>query len=71
MRDLVARLGLSTGQVFGILRAAITGQKVSPPLFESMEVIGKGKVVERVRAAIDELEGLVREGVSGTPTREE
>ncbi len=62
MRDLVARLGLSTGQVFGILRAAATGQKVSPPLFESMEVIGKEKVLERIQAAIGELEALVREG---------
>ncbi len=71
MRDLVARLGLSTGQVFGILRAAVTGQKVSPPLFESMEVIGKEKVLERVRAAMGELEGLVRAGIEGTPGHEE
>jgi glutamyl-tRNA synthetase len=61
MRALVERLGFSTGQVFGILRVAVTGQKVSPPLFESMEVIGKEKVLERVRAAISELEGLTQE----------
>ncbi len=52
MRELVERLGLSAGQVFGILRVAITGQKVSPPLFESMEIIGKEKVLGRVRQAI-------------------
>jgi glutamyl-tRNA synthetase len=58
MRTLVDELGLSAGQVFGILRAAITGQTVSPPLFESMEIIGKGKVLERVRLALDGLDRL-------------
>lgn len=58
MRELVERLGLSAGQVFGILRAAVTGQKVSPPLFESMEIIGKDKVLGRVRAAVGELERM-------------
>jgi glutamyl-tRNA synthetase len=53
MRLLVEDLGLSAGQVFGILRVAVTGQTVSPPLFESMEIIGKEKVLERVRKAVD------------------
>lgn len=55
MRLLVDQLGLSPNQVFGILRAAVTGQIVSPPLFESMEIVGKEKVLERVRTAIDML----------------
>jgi glutamyl-tRNA synthetase len=56
MRALVEELGLSSGQVFGILRAAVTGQKVSPPLFETMEVIGKEKVLERLHKAVEMLE---------------
>jgi glutamyl-tRNA synthetase len=52
MRALVDTLGLSAGQVFGIMRVAITGQKVSPPLFESMEIIGREKVLERMRHAL-------------------
>ncbi|NPV77147.1 MAG: glutamate--tRNA ligase [Anaerolineae bacterium] len=56
LRSLVEQLGLSPGQVFGILRAAVTGQKISPPLFESMEIIGKQKVIERLRSAIQVLE---------------
>ncbi len=56
MRDLVEQLGFSAGQVFGILRVAVTGQKVSPPLFESMEIIGKDTVLARLRRAIDLLE---------------
>lgn len=59
MRALVEEMGLSSGQVFGILRVAITGQKVSPPLFESMAVIGKEKILERLRRAADILRGLV------------
>ncbi len=58
MRALVERLGLSPAQVFGILRVAVTGQKVSPPLFESMEIVGKDKVLARVRAALGELQAI-------------
>lgn len=57
MRALVEAMRLSAGQVFGILRAAVTGQKVSPPLFESMEIIGKEKVLERLQNAIKLLRG--------------
>jgi glutamyl-tRNA synthetase len=52
MREFVERSGLSPNQVFGIIRVAVTGQKVSPPLFESMEIIGKQKVLERLQKAI-------------------
>jgi glutamyl-tRNA synthetase len=58
LRALVEQLGLSAGQVFGILRVAVTGQTVSPPLFESMEIIGKEKVLERMRGAIGMLERM-------------
>jgi glutamyl-tRNA synthetase len=56
MREFVEKSGLSANQVFGILRVAVTGQKVSPPLFESMEIIGKAKVLERLQRAIEILE---------------
>lgn len=61
MRQLVEELGLSAGQVFSILRVAITGQKVSPPLFESMEIIGKQKTLQRILNAARLLENLVHE----------
>ncbi len=44
LRDLADELGLKAGQLFGILRVAVTGQTVSPPLLESMAIIGKEKV---------------------------
>jgi glutamyl-tRNA synthetase len=58
LRELAEELGFSAGQVFGILRVAITGQKISPPLFESMEIIGREVVLARVRRAVEMLEGM-------------
>lgn len=53
MREVVESMGYSAGQVFGIMRVAITGQKVSPPLFESMEIMGKETVFTRLAAAVN------------------
>ena len=59
MRELVEQSGLKAGQVFGLMRNAITAQRVSPPLFESMQIIGKDKVVARMRRAVELLSGSV------------
>ena len=56
LRALADGLGLKAGQLFGILRVAVTGQTVSPPLFESMQIIGKQKVLARIQRAIEILE---------------
>jgi glutamyl-tRNA synthetase len=58
LRTLVETSGISAGQVFGIMRVAITGQKVSPPLFESMEIIGKSICFKRMKKAIEKLKEL-------------
>ena len=58
MRAYVEESGFSAGQVFGVLRAAVTGQKVSPPLFESMEIIGREKVLARLQRAVEILEKM-------------
>ena len=58
MRAYVEQSGLNVNQVFGILRVATTGQKVSPPLFESMEIIGREKSLQRVKNAIEILEKI-------------
>ena len=55
LRDLADELGLKAGQLFGILRMAVTGQRVSPPLIESMSIVGREKVLERVRKAAQQL----------------
>jgi glutamyl-tRNA synthetase len=53
LRAFVEESGLNVNQVFGILRVAVTGQKVSPPLFESMEIIGRDVCLARIKNAID------------------
>jgi glutamyl-tRNA synthetase len=58
IRNFLLETGLKAGQVFGFLREAVTGQKDSPPLFESLEIIGKTKVLERLQAAIVLLESM-------------
>ncbi|MDY7077735.1 MAG: glutamate--tRNA ligase [Chloroflexota bacterium] len=51
MRALADELGLKAGQLFGILRWAVTGQKVAPPLFGSLAIVGRGQVLARLDAA--------------------
>jgi glutamyl-tRNA synthetase len=58
LREYVEESGFNAGQVFGILRVAVTGQKVSPPLFESMEIIGREKCLQRIQNAIEVLEKM-------------
>jgi glutamyl-tRNA synthetase len=58
LRAYVEESGLNANQVFGLLRVATTGQKVSPPLFESMEIIGREKCLQRIKNAIDVLEKM-------------
>ena len=59
MRNYVGESGYKAGQVFGILRNAATGQTVTPPLFETLEIIGKEKVMERLFSAKKILENMV------------
>jgi glutamyl-tRNA synthetase len=58
LRQTADDLGLKAGQLFGILRMAVTGQKVSPPLIESMAIIGKHEVLKRIEQAAESLEAM-------------
>ena len=48
---LVEGLGLKPRNAFGPLRVAVTGSTVSPPLFESMEILGRERSLARLAAA--------------------
>ena len=52
-RRLAERLARQAGEVFGVLRIAVTGQKISPPLFQSMEIVGRETVLRRLRAGVE------------------
>ena len=49
------RLDLSRRQFFGLLRTAATGRNVSPPLFETMVVMGRDRVLSRLRLAAQKM----------------
>ncbi|MGZ4699133.1 MAG: glutamate--tRNA ligase [Oryzihumus sp.] len=47
--SLVDGLGLKPKFAFGPLRTAVSGQRISPPLFESMEILGRESTLARLR----------------------
>jgi glutamyl-tRNA synthetase len=51
LRDLAAELDLSPRKAFQPIRVAVTGSTVSPGLFESLELLGRERVLERLSAA--------------------
>jgi glutamyl-tRNA synthetase len=51
MAALVEGLGLKTGKAFQPLRVAVTGSAVSPPLPESMAILGRDRTLARLAAA--------------------
>ena len=50
---LIDGLGLKPRKAFGPIRVAATGAAVSPPLFESMELLGRDRCLRRLREARD------------------
>jgi glutamyl-tRNA synthetase len=51
LRQLAERLGLKPREAFQPIRVAVTGSKISPGLFESIELLGKPASVQRLRSA--------------------
>ena len=47
---LIDGLGLKPRIAFGPLRTGISGRRISPPLFESMEILGKAETIARLTA---------------------
>jgi glutamyl-tRNA synthetase len=56
-RPLAEELKLKTSVFFGLLRVAITGRTAAPPLFQTMEVLGKERCLNRLKAALDKISG--------------
>jgi glutamyl-tRNA synthetase len=50
---LIDGLGLKPRKAFGPIRVAVTGATVSPPLYESMELLGRERTIRRLREARD------------------
>jgi glutamyl-tRNA synthetase len=58
LRALAKRLGVKAGSLFGIIRVAVTGKEISPPLFGSLAILGRERTMARLEAAIGRLESL-------------
>jgi len=64
LRELAERLGLKPRQAFQPIRLALTGSKVSPGLFESLELLGRDESIARINAP-----GSGLGGASGSSVR--
>ena len=52
-KSIMANKGLKMGQVAQPVRVALTGRTVSPGIFEVIDILGREKVVRRLRKTID------------------
>ena len=48
-------LGIKAGQMFQPIRVAVCGRKNAPPLFETLEVLGREKTLARVEQAVQKV----------------
>jgi glutamyl-tRNA synthetase len=55
LRAAAQELGIKAGQMFQPIRVAVCGRKNAPPLFETLEVLGKEKTLVRIGDAIRKL----------------
>ena len=56
LRGLIGDLDIKAGQLLGSLREATTALKQSPPIFDTMNILGREKVIARIKLAIAQLE---------------
>ncbi len=61
MRALAKELGIKAGQLFGIVRWAVTGQRIAPPLFGSLAIVGRELTLARLDAAEAVMDAVIRE----------
>jgi len=57
--SLVDGMGLKPRKAFGPVRVAVSGRTVSPPLYESMELLGRERSMRRLGAGLERARGVV------------
>ncbi|MBI2330106.1 glutamate--tRNA ligase [Candidatus Daviesbacteria bacterium] len=50
-RKLAEDLGVKAGDIFQLIRVAVSGQTVTPPLFESIQILGEEEAIKRIKEA--------------------
>jgi len=56
-REAADAAGVKAGDFFTPMRVAVTGRTVSPPLFDSLELLGRDRALARIGLALDKLAG--------------
>jgi glutamyl-tRNA synthetase len=56
LRAAAQEKGLKAGQMFQPIRVAVCGRKNAPPLFETLEVLGREVTLKRIELAIQKLQ---------------
>jgi len=59
LRAAAQEIGVKAGQMFQPIRVAVCGRKNAPPLFETLQVLGKETTLARIDQAIEKLRNLV------------
>jgi glutamyl-tRNA synthetase len=55
LRAAAKEMGLKAGQMFQPIRVAVCGRKNAPPLFETLEVLGREATLKRIWQAVKKL----------------
>jgi glutamyl-tRNA synthetase len=55
IRPLAEEVGVKAGDLFGVIRVAVTGKTATPPLFETMEILGRDTTLGRLKTALERL----------------
>jgi glutamyl-tRNA synthetase len=58
LRGAAESLGIKAGQMFEPIRVAVCGRKTAPPLFGTLEVVGRPTTLRRIEQAIEKLKSL-------------
>jgi glutamyl-tRNA synthetase len=58
LRSAAESLGIKAGQMFEPIRVAVCGRKTAPPLFGTLEVLGRDTSLERIGKAIEKLKNI-------------
>jgi len=64
LRSAAAAMKIKAGQMFQPVRVAVTGRKNSPPLFETLEVLGRERTLARIDQAIASCESQLMTGTT-------
>jgi glutamyl/glutaminyl-tRNA synthetase len=56
LRAAAQELGVKAGQMFQPIRVAVCGRKNAPPLFETLEVLGRETTLARIEQALEKIE---------------